>query len=106
VGGCNEVRSGFLHYAAHDKTVSSFGRNDNSFGFCLSGETSKGKSNGVVAGRAPIVPPIAKNAMDGAPFRWWPAKENNVTHVNDDLDGGGSCGDVRAVSSGHVVGGS
>jgi len=47
-GAGKEVRwrSGFLRCAAHDRTVSSFGRNDGSWG--VGRKTNEGKCNGVV----------------------------------------------------------
>jgi hypothetical protein len=55
-------RSGFLRYAAH-KSVSSFGRNDDSSVW----EKRTSNGNGVVDGGTFVIPPIAKCAMDGAP---------------------------------------
>jgi hypothetical protein len=34
------------------------------------------KGNGVVAGRALVIPPIAKGEMDGAPGRFWTVKRD------------------------------
>jgi len=63
------LRSRFLHCAAHDETVSSFGRNDS---FC--GWEEKAKTTASWMSGHFVIPPIAKCAMDGAPVDLWGVK--------------------------------